>query len=227
VPLLADNRVIGVINFNNFEDEHEPSADLAHLQCIADHLALAVQNAILRQKLKHLLMMDELTHLFNRQYFYDRLEREIAQAKSSGKTFSVLLIEIDHLRKINDFFGHSAGDAVLRNSARLVQAYLRAGEVACRFAGAKFAVVLPGRTGKEALKTAETFRREILARPISTAGLQVIQITASVGISEFHRNDSDDSILRRTHDALAAAREKGHNLCVIAPSKVDLAHSKL
>jgi diguanylate cyclase (GGDEF)-like protein len=227
VPLLADNQVIGTVNFSSFEKQNSPSADLPRLRCIADHLALAIQNAILRQKMKHILMMDELTHLFNRQYFYDRLAREVAQAKSSGRTVSVLLIEVDNLRKINDFFGHSAGDAVLRNSARLVQAYLGSGDVACRFSGTKFAVILPGRTDAEAFKAAETMRREILARPISMSGTQEIKTSVSIGVSGMQMNDSDDFILRRAHDALASAREKGHNLCVLAPSKMELAHSKL
>ena len=149
VPLTAQSETLGLLHI---EIGHKvPRARRAsHLAdrlrlavTLSEHLSLALANFRLRATLRERSTRDELTGLFNRRYMEDSLDREIRRAIRDGEALGVLMVDLDHFKRLNDAFGHAAGDFALRLVGQFLQANVRAEDIACRFGGEEFVVILP------------------------------------------------------------------------------------
>ena len=150
------------------------------LTTIADQYSAAIERSQLFEDVKQLAMSDPLTGLYKRRYFFELSQHAVEHAARYSRSISVLMIDIDRFKKVNDTYGHAAGDVVLQTIARLCHSNMRKADILGRYGGEEFAIVLPETGLTEARQVADRLRRNIAALQIQTdAGL--ISITASLG----------------------------------------------
>ncbi|GAB6058838.1 GGDEF domain-containing response regulator [Desulfonatronum parangueonense] len=173
----------------------------------------------IEDRLRYLATTDELTGLWNRRKFMELLHREIERARRYGHGFTLLMLDIDHFKCINDSFGHAAGDRVLEHLAGMLNSALRTPDVSGRFGGEEFAVILPetGVHGAEVI--AERLRNTIAAEQVHVQGGS-ISYTVSIGAATFASDTSSaDDLLKRADDALYKAKQQGRNRLVLATDR--------
>lgn len=152
---------------------------------------------------------DSLTGLNNRRAFFDKAESLFAYCKRNHQPISALMLDVDHFKKINDSYGHAAGDIALRNLARLLNENLRQSDLSCRFGGEEFAVLLPNTTSKEAVEMANMLRKMMMTTIIALADENALSLTASFGISE--TGETVEDLLNHADKAMYAAKNNGRN----------------
>ena len=169
-----------------------------------------------RAELTRLATLDELTGLYNRRFFLRRLHDEIERAVRYGLPLTLLLLDVDHFKRVNDTYGHQAGDAVLKALADcLVRNFPRKSDMVARYGGEEFAVVLPDTSPQNAVRLAERTRLAVSQLPI-VHGSQTIGITISVGASQLGRQESVQSWIERTDQALYQAKTQGRDRVIAA-----------
>ena len=164
---------------------------------------------------QRLARADGLTGIANRRYFMERLRTSITHARSRQHKLSLLMIDLDHFKKVNDRFGHAGGDAVLLAFAALLQGRSRAGDLPGRLGGEEFAVYLFDANLPTAIEVAERLRIQIAElRPLDAD----YRVTASFGVTELIAGDSSESLLQRADDLLYRAKTEGRNRVIAAPA---------
>ena len=153
---------------------------------------------------------DTLTCLKNRRSFNEELNRQFAQRQRQGTVFSLLLIDVDHFKKVNDVYGHLAGDLVLRSVAQVLSTALRDMDVVCRYGGEEFAVICPGSKLHEAAAAAERVRVAITCNSVAFKDGPV-QVTASLGAAEVINGEIAEGLIQRADEALYSAKHAGRN----------------
>jgi two-component system cell cycle response regulator len=163
-----------------------------------------------------LAITDALTGLFNRRYMESHLAASVEQAASRGKPLTVMVIDIDYFKAINDSHGHDAGDDVLRDFALRIKRSIRGIDLACRYGGEEFVLVMPETDMAVAAMVAERLRRRIAAEPFAIQqGSRVVPVTISIGIAALRdKNDTAASVLKRADQALYRAKRDGRNRVV-------------
>jgi diguanylate cyclase (GGDEF)-like protein len=177
----------------------------------ATHGPRAERNPRHRQRLAN---EDDLTGLKNRRAWMEEAQQQLQLAKRLKTPLSVLVLDIDHFKKVNDAHGHPAGDAVLRGIGQLLSMCLRVTDIPGRLGGEEFAVLAPGTDAKGALQIAETLRNAIAQERIEDAGL-TLQVTASIGIASMPAGLPDvdlDDLMRAADQALYSAKRNGRKL---------------
>ena len=154
--------------------------------------------------------IDTLTRLKNRRSFNEELNRQFAQRQRQGIHFSLLMIDVDHFKNINDVYGHLAGDLILRSVAQTLLTTLREMDVVCRYGGEEFAVICPGSTLAEAAAGAERARVAI-AEQATALKEEMVQVTVSIGIAEVGESEIAEALIQRADEALYAAKHAGRN----------------
>lgn len=171
---------------------------------------------VLQEQLREQAIRDPLTGLYNRRYMQETFEVALAHAKRLGESIGVLLMDVDHFKSLNDRFGHKAGDLMLEALGRLLRATSRQMDIACRYGGEEFVLVMPGATLAMALQRAESWRAAFAAQRLDDSGA-TLQATLSVGVAGFpDHGHSVDDLLRAADTALYLAKRAGRN-CVKAP----------
>jgi diguanylate cyclase (GGDEF)-like protein len=167
---------------------------------------------ISHQQLQHIASLDELTGLFNRRYVREQLSAHLAGSRRHGYPVSVAVLDLDHFKRINDTFGHSAGDTVLSDVARAMAAQLRAEDVLCRWGGEEFLLLLPHLDPDGAERAADRMRAAVeqLAIPVGTGG-DIIHVTLSAGVSTNRPDEHPDALIHRADLALYVAKTSGRN----------------
>ena len=160
---------------------------------------------------KNLSITDGLTQLYNSRYFYKKLEEEIDRFIRYKQPFSLLLIDIDDFKKINDRYGHLKGDKVLKMAGRIIQDCLRKTDTAYRYGGEEFTVLLPGTGIEAAMNVAERIRKRFAAQDFSLITNETLNISVSIGAAQFKPGDKMEAFVKRTDDALYVAKQKGKN----------------
>ena len=164
----------------------------------------------------HLSMRDPLTGLFNRRYLDETMEREMERARRVGASVGVIVLDIDHFKRLNDTFGHDAGDHVLARIGELLRHLARGSDIACRFGGEEFALILPGATLEVAAERAEAIRALFDATPFEFDGTRIPPLTLSAGVSALPPGAGDwAQVLHRADRALYTAKQAGRNRVVV------------
>ncbi len=212
VLLRGRTRILGVI----FTQSYQPSAygedDPALLELLATHVATALENATLFAEVERLATTDGLTDLPNRRSFFARASQEISRAKRNGSPISMIMLDVDHFKRVNDTYGHYAGDQILREVATTCQNWLRPSDIAGRYGGEEIAIALPNTSVIGAEKVAEYIRREIAAIEM-VIGTETIRVTASLGVSSSEHDELIDlsTLLSQADTALYDAKQAGRN----------------
>ena len=176
---------------------------------------LMLTNEHITSELRHLAEVDPLTSVFNRRAFLTLLEKAISQAERTRQSLPVLVLDLDHFKKINDTWGHSGGDDVLRQFVVLANRCLRKEDVMGRLGGEEFAIFLPNADGPGAQAVAERLRSLVQAQPVQS-GPQSIALTVSIGVAMCVRGDSADAVLKRADTAMYLAKQNGRNRVEVA-----------
>lgn len=219
LPLRHKGRLLGSINFGSSDEDRFASThatDLfAHFSVIA---SFALENVVNRARLLRSGHTDFLTGWHNRRYLQFRLKEELARASRDRSTLVCLMLDIDHFKRINDSYGHAAGDEVLREIAQRVEAQVRASDVAARYGGEEFVVLLPATDCGAAKALAERIRHAISAQPIKLNDTTDETITTSIGIASCAAPTAGedlkilgDSLLARADVALYRAKSAGRD----------------
>jgi diguanylate cyclase (GGDEF)-like protein/PAS domain S-box-containing protein len=222
LPLMAQGELLGVLHLQLEPAEagqqgiiSEPRQRLA--TTLADHIALALSNLKLRDTLRHQAIHDPLTGLFNRRYMEEFLEQELQRAGRSRYTVGVIMLDIDHFKQLNDTYGHAAGDAVLRDLGQFLREHIRGGDVACRYGGEEFVLILPEALLEHVYERAAHLRESVKQMLISHEGNTVDPITLSLGVASFPMHGSTAEQLLRSADlALYQAKAEGRDRVIIS-----------
>lgn len=197
-------------------------AELRQEKCNTEKLAQELREA--NNRLWDTSFRDELTGLHNRRYLFDFLGSEISRFERFGSCFSLLLLDIDHFKKVNDAYGHRAGDLVLQEVGSTVTASTRRSDIVVRYGGEEFIVVLP-ETGLEgALIIAEQLRKSVAAIEVAVND-QRVRVTISIGVAACHKQKalkSVDSLIEAADEALYMAKASGRNRVFAAMAKLDI-----
>ena len=221
VPLRSKGNVLGVMNLRRARPGSFSPQEIRLVEGIAAQSALAVANARLYAETLQLSYADPLTGVGNRRLLLQRLEHEQSHSLRFGDPLSVLMVDLDRLKQINDAHGHLAGDAVLKALAQLLRRNLRKVDVVARFGGDEFCVVLPRVAKPEALEVAEKLRRTVAAATLhAPEGVAPLRTTVSVGVAALGVDATEiPDLLAKADDALMKAKQLGRD-CVAVASAV-------
>jgi diguanylate cyclase (GGDEF)-like protein len=181
-------------------------------------VSAALRTKYLIDLLAQRAMIDSLTGLFNRSHFEQRLEAEISLARRAGTSLSCLMVDVDHFKGVNDRYGHSAGDLVLRGLARVLTNGCRLEDIACRLGGEEFVLLLPNTPAPKAAILAERLREMIAEMRVSYRGT-VIQTTCSIGVADLTAA-GEDGMVHAADQALYHAKNNGRNQVQCAKTPV-------
>ncbi len=187
------------------------------LSALAGHLAVAVHNARLLQEMRHHATFDDLTGLAGRRHFTSELKREIDRARRERRPLSMLLLDVDHFKRVNDRWGHPAGDAVLRGLADTLRAGTRSLDVVGRLGGEEIGILLPGADEETALMVAERLRRAVAAMEVPWKD-EILRVRVSIGVASWDPELSPDDLVELSDQALYAAKAQGRDRVVTMTS---------
>jgi len=189
-------------------------ADAAVLRALTAPAALAFEREAIRRQaaaFARAAAIDPVSGLYNRRHFHARLQEELQRAERRDSTVALLMIDLDDFKRVNDTYGHAAGDATIRAAATIIRRSVRPFDICTRFGGEEFAVVMPDSSGSIAETVAERIRSRIGAWRSADEALAALNITASIGFALGHRTTSSDEFLARADRALYAAKNAGKN----------------
>jgi diguanylate cyclase (GGDEF)-like protein/PAS domain S-box-containing protein len=218
IPLMAQNDIYGLL-FMELEEAADKYSDNTKLlvNAFCELSALALANVRLRENLRYQSIRDPLTALYNRRYLEDFLFKQINQAERMKNNLAVLMLDLDHFKKINDSFGHDAGDAALKEVGRLLQNDIRMGDLAARYGGEEFILVFYNVDLDVAKMKSEQIRQEITAIQIKYGTQHVGPISISIGIAVYpEHGKSAEELIEAADRALYVAKNTGRNKVVVA-----------
>jgi diguanylate cyclase (GGDEF)-like protein len=227
IPLIANGEAIGTLSVQDDDPQTPtPSTEVGthsfarrrHLaMAVAEHIALAVANLNLRESLRLQAVRDALTGLYNRRYMQEFLDRELHSARRKNRPLAVLMLDLDHFKRYNDNFGHSAGDKALVAVGDALQRSVRVEDVACRYGGEEFTLILPECSLRQATVRAEEIRKRFKECRAQIDGQPADALTVSVGVAAFDETtDRVDLLLQFADEALYEAKRAGRDRVVVA-----------
>lgn len=220
VPLQAQGQALGVIQVSGVEIDHSGrTLDTIRqlLAALADMLSLALANLCLRMRLQELSLRDPLTGLYNRRFMEEELERAINRSARDGKGLAIAMLDLDHFKQVNDVNGHDIGDAVLKAVTELMQDLRQGSDIACRYGGEEFVLVLTDIDIEGARARLERLRESIAALQVPHKGERLPRVTLSIGLAHYPEHGEDPRSLLRVADlALYRAKDLGRNRLELA-----------
>ena len=184
--------------------------------------SLLDQQEKLINKLRRLTIEDPLTGLYNSRYLFDQLNKEIQRADRNFHSISLLFIDIDNFKSINDTYGHMIGDQVLSLSAKRVKACLRSSDTAYRFGGDEFTILLPDTNLNEAKVVADRIMAEFAADPLTVDDSEITKFTLSIGLSEYQRKEGNEQFLHRADIIMYEAKKCEGNSLALSPDLTEM-----
>lgn len=222
IPLVAQGEALGVLYLSTPQGgEALPGGFTKAKQrlaaTVAEQVALAMGNLRLRETLRSESIRDPLTGLFNRRYMEEFLEREVHRAQRGQRPMGVIMLDIDHFKKVNDTLGHDAGDAVLHELGTLLKAKLRIGDIACRYGGEEFILILPEASLEDARRRAEQLREAVKRLRVSHRGQTLEPFNVSLGVAAFpDHGETTEALIRAADTALYRAKAEGRDRVMVA-----------
>lgn len=218
LPLIARGEKFGCLVMLCERNVRLAKDQVATLNAAVNHLSLALSNAIMFNKIKTRANRDGLTRVYNRRSFDERLVEEFKRHQRLNTDLSLLMVDLDHFKSVNDTYGHLAGDMVLEKVARMFEKTFRSTDFIARYGGEEFIILLPHTNEEQAQMLAERVRAKIEA---STMNYQdkSFNVTASIGVSSVRPGslETDTEIVCKADEALYAAKVQGRNRVVVSP----------
>jgi diguanylate cyclase (GGDEF)-like protein len=219
-PLIAQNDTVGLLYVEHGAGQPFVLDDraLQDINVLCETVALAVVNLRLRETLRNQSIRDPLTGLFNRRYLEESLDLEFSRAERSKNPIAIIMIDVDHFKHFNDTFGHTAGDLVLKRVGQTIHASIRKGDVACRYGGEEFILVLVGASIDAARWRAEQVRNAVKALNVEFDGRALGPLTVSLGIAIYPTSGArPGEIIAASDEALYEAKRNGRDQVREAP----------
>lgn len=224
VPLIIFGEKLGVLALDSAHMNVFDTDDIQPLESVADICAAAIQNAHNFDRMKQLAYVDGLTGIHNRRYFEMRIVEELERAGRFQGRMSVIMVDIDHFKKMNDEFGHLLGDEMLRAVSSILKQQLRKMDMVCRYGGDEFAIVVPETTGESAMRVAEKLRRQVEAHDFPGVPRSV---TISCGVADYPAHGvTRDEVVAAADSALYIAKQAGRNKVASAAVKKEFSASR-
>lgn len=217
LPIMAKERVLGLMCVGSYSSHKFPEGEVKLLGAISNQIGMAIDSAQLYERALELAFTDGLTGLYNRRYLMEQIEREFNRVERSEGSLSLMMIDLDELKGINDRFGHHEGDGVLKGLGGIIKANTRASDVAARWGGDEFMLLTPETGSRGARKIGERIRSQVERYRPELDGEEV-GISISVGIASYPGHASDvTQLLQRVDAAMYQAKRGGGNqLCVFS-----------
>lgn len=218
VPMMAQGEALGVLHVAVPENGRPFSKAQQRLATtFAERVGLALANLKLREQLRSQSVRDALTGLYNRRYMEESLEREIRRAARNEKPVAAIMVDLDHFKRFNDTFGHEAGDMLLREFGNIARSYVRKEDIACRYGGEEFLIILPDAPMDIATMRAEEIREAVKRLELKSSGRPIGMVTASIGVAMFPEHaQAVDTLVKAADTALYEAKHGGRDRVVIA-----------
>jgi diguanylate cyclase (GGDEF)-like protein len=209
-PLVAREKfigacIIGSVRSNAFARHHKD-----FIGTLMNQVSVVIDNTILHQRIRDLARTDGLTGLLNHRTFMDKIDEEFRQLDRDDRPFSLLLIDIDHFKRINDTHGHPVGDVALKRIADIIKEMARSVDFVARYGGEEFAVGMYGSDSKGAKQMAERILKAVEQATI-TSGRTIFKLTVSVGVASFIKGYKKEDLIAKTDEALYEAKRTGRN----------------
>ena len=228
LPMIAHGEIMGLLHVRYPSVGNGKSIIADSAAAVTEQLSLILANLRLRETLKNQSIRDPQTGLFNRRYMEDSLDRELSRAERSGKPLVVAMLDLDHFKSLNDRFGHSAGDAVLREWSDLLKSKFRGSDIVCRYGGEEFVVILPEIAPDNARERLEQLRLDLQRMAVRQDGQSITSVTVSIGMALYPvHGRTNHSLLQAADQALYRAKELGRNCVVVAADEVAQAETSL
>ena len=216
-PLLTDGEITGCIVARSMIEKLS-KRDIDYLEQLTRQSAVTINRANNYSKILQYATLDALTSLNNRRQFETRLKQEVAAAKRQQKPLCGMMIDIDFFKRVNDTYGHAAGDEVLKQTAAVIKELLRESDIPSRYGGEEFAILLPFTHLDEARVVGERLRKAVENTPVTIGEddslKKNINVTISMGIAEFNPEETGEELFERADKALYQAKESGRNRVV-------------
>ncbi|HXQ38175.1 MAG TPA: diguanylate cyclase, partial [Anaerolineales bacterium] len=217
LPMVAQGEVLGILHLQapSRDNITEPKHQLAYT--VVEQSSMALSNLKLREALREQSIRDPLTGLYNRRYMEEVLKQQLSRVTRHLHPLGIIMIDIDHFKIFNDTYGHAAGDALLRELARFLQSHIRSEDVACRYGGEEFILIMPDASLETARQRAEHLRQTAKGVHVHDAGQSLEGITLSLGVAVYpqHGRNRED-VMRSADAALYRAKEEGRDKVIVA-----------
>jgi diguanylate cyclase (GGDEF)-like protein len=215
IPMLYESELLGLFVMLSEKRDFLDTFQIGLLEILCNQAAISIANAKLHAEIEKLATTDGLTGLYNHRRFQEKLSDEFRRLNRYSSPVSLILADIDYFKKVNDTYGHPAGDLVLKGVSKIIREQIRDMDVPARYGGEEFAVILPGTEAEGAKNIAERLRRAVMDTTFSPDG-KSLQVTISIGIATapFDAKNKEE-LIERADKALYHAKHNGRNQTVI------------
>lgn len=209
-PILFEEEVLGLIFLISDSPGMYGADQISLLELLATQVAVTLKNISLYQKTATMAITDSLTNLYTHGYFQDQLMKLVVEHKYKEKPLGLMIIDVDHFKVINDTYGHPQGDYILRQLAALVKSLVRSEDIASRYGGDEFVLIMPGQDRVRSSALAERIRASVEEYSFVTRG-KTVNITVSVGVSSFPERLTTKDLVEAADEALYESKKRGRN----------------
>jgi len=210
VPLICQDRVVGVLNLADKRTGTCSSYEIALIELFGQLVGASIGNVKMFERMQCQATTDGLTGFVNHRTFYDMLERELRRSRRHGGTISMVMIDVDDLKRVNDTYGHRAGDSVIREVSTRLRNCIRKIDIPARYGGDEFAVILPNTSIDDASVVARRMVQTVSGTPVLWNEHQ-IPLSVSVGVGQYDANSTPEDVTSQSDRALYVAKHAGKN----------------
>lgn len=213
---VQKDKLIGVLELRYSSKKEYTPSEKKLISIFSDQIGIAIENALLHKKTELLSLTDDMTGLYNFRYFQQKIKDEIIRSKRYQRDLSLLMMDIDHFKVVNDTYGHTRGDIILKMVSDIIRITVRDVDISARYGGEEFVVILPETAQKDTIQIAERIRRRVEDIDFSNIeGLETLRITISIGVASFPENASTEkSLIEAADKACYFAKKTGRNRVV-------------
>lgn len=220
IPLMIEKEIVGVLNINDVDQDPFNVNDLDFILNLSELIAMSISNAVLYEQTKKLAVTDGLTGISNRPNMEQSLLSEFERSKRYSSPLSIVLLDVDHFKDVNDSYGHQKGDEILVTFASVLKKFCRANDTAARYGGEEFLMILPQSNAQGAFKIAERVREEIMKMSF-VGNDSKFSVTTSCGVAELNRDymKNTDQLINVADNAMYEAKNSGRNKTIIGSAE--------